>query len=230
MSASDHTRRFILLGSAGVLAGCSLPNLEEIVGPPPAPQLYVLRPTLPPVPAGAPVPWQLIVALPDAPGSLDTPRIALNPTPTTMDYYANAAWQDRVPVLLQSLLVQAFENTRRIPVVRDTVGLSANYILLTEIRDFQARYEGGAAPPPANAAQPAPVTPLPGSAQRVMVQLEAKLIAMPARRIVANLNSSADAMAASNSVESVVLAFNDAVGRAIGQIVTWTLQAPPPPA
>jgi cholesterol transport system auxiliary component len=226
----QQTRRVFLLGSAGLaLAGCSLPNLEEIVGPPDAPQLYVLRPALPQA-GGAQVAWQLVIALPDAPASLDTPRIALNPTPTTLDYYANAAWQDRVPILLQTLLVQAFENTRRIPVTRDTAGVAANYILMTDIRDFQARYEGGAAPPPANAEGSTLVTPIPGTTPRVMVQLEAKLVAMPGRRIVANLNSSADAPAQANSVEAVVLAFNDAVGRAIGQIVTWTLQAPPPPA
>jgi hypothetical protein len=101
---------------------------------------------------------------------------------------------------------------------------------MTDIRDFQARYEGGAGPPPANAEGPTLVTPIPGTAPRVMVQLEAKLVAMPGRRIVANLNSSADAPAQANSVEAVVLAFNDAVGRAIGQIVAWTLQAPAPPA
>ena len=232
MNPQFQTRRLFLVGTAGLtLTACSLPDLKDIVGPPPPLQLYVLRPALPQAGA-APVPWQLAVALPETTASLDTVRIAQNPTGSTMDYYANASWTDRVPVLMQARLIEAFENTRRVPVTRDTAGLAADYLLFTEIRDFQARYEGGGAPPAAAAADgvPAPITPAPGPPPRVIVQIEAKLMAVRGRRIAATLNASTQANAQANTVESVVVAFNDAVATALTQIVNWTLQQPAPPA
>ncbi len=45
------------------------------------------------------VPWRLAVATPDAPASLDTARSALTRSATTMDYFANAAWNDRIPLM-----------------------------------------------------------------------------------------------------------------------------------
>jgi cholesterol transport system auxiliary component len=82
------------------------------------------------------------VGAPDAPASLDTERIALSRTPNTMDYFANAAWSDRVPVLVQRLLIQTFDASNRIVAVdRDTTGLENDYVLQTEIRDFEARYD-----------------------------------------------------------------------------------------
>jgi len=58
-----------------------------------------------------------------------------------MDYYANSQWTDRVPLLLQSLLVEAFEKSGRIAAVgRETAGIRADYVLETEIRDFEAYY------------------------------------------------------------------------------------------
>ena len=56
----------------------------------------------------------MTVAEPEAAASLDTPRIALSRTATTMEYFANAAWNDRVPLLVQGLLIQALDNSGRI--------------------------------------------------------------------------------------------------------------------
>lgn len=208
------TRRQLLLGTAAfALAGCA--DLKGIVGPPPAPQLYVLRPPLPTAAAGAPLRWQLIVAIPEANASIDTSRIALHPTAGTIDYYANAAWADRAPLLLQSLLLEALENTRRISVARDTAGIVADYVLQTELREFQANYD---APP---------VAGQPGSAPHISVQIEAKLMALPDHRLIGALNVMQRADAQGNSMESIAAAFNQALGAAIAQIVDWTLRTPP---
>jgi cholesterol transport system auxiliary component len=190
---------------ASALAGCS-----SILPQPVAVQLYVLRPTIMP-PAGASVSWRLSVATPDAVASLDTTRIALMRSPTTMDYFAQSAWTDRVPLLVQRLLIQAFENSGRIVSVdRDTTGLEDDYLLETEIRDFQANYDSAMGAP------------------EIVVTLEAKLARMPERSIVASKNATARIMAAQNSVDSVVAAFNQATASALSQIVAWTLAAPAP--
>ena len=53
---------------------------------------------------------RLVVDIPIASESLDTDRIALIRDRTKFDYYANSLWTDRVPLLVQTLLVEAFEN------------------------------------------------------------------------------------------------------------------------
>lgn len=157
--------------------------------------------------------WRLAVAAPDAVASLDTARIALTRSSTTMDYFANAAWTDRVPLLFQRQLIQAFDASGRIlSVDRDTSGLEADYVLQTEIRDFQARYDE------------------PEGAPRIVINIQAKLARMPQREIAANLNATQETTASANDLDSIVVAFNQATGAAIAQIVAGTLAMPSPGA
>jgi cholesterol transport system auxiliary component len=206
-SNCQPARRQILLGTAGILlSGCA------ILSRPAPPQLYVLRPQVAP-PMGAPVRWRLAVAAPEASASLDTERIALTRSATTMDYFANAAWTDRMPLIVQRMLIQGFEGTGRIASVdRDTLGLENDFILQTEIRDFQARYDTPNGPPEVN------------------VGIQAKLERMPQHDLVASVYVTQQAMAAGNTIDNIVVAFNQATGAAISQIVGWTLNQPPPPA
>ena len=144
---------------------------------------------------------------------MDTERIALTRSATTMDYFANAAWTDRMPLIVQRMLIQGFEGTGRIASVdRDTLGLENDFILETEIRDFQARYDTPNGPPEVN------------------VGIQAKLERMPQHDLVASVYVTQQAMAAGNTIDNIVVAFNQATGAAISQIVGWTLNQPPPPA
>jgi cholesterol transport system auxiliary component len=201
------SRRALLLSAGGlVLAGCS------VLRGPPVPQLYVLRPQVP-ASMGPRVNWRLAIAAPDAAASLDTPRIALTRSATTMDYFANAAWTDRVPLLLLRQLVQAFDASDRIlSVDRDTSGLEADFVLQTELRNFEARYDTPAGPP------------------QIVVNIQAKLARMPQREIAQNLNATEQVSAAANELNSIVMAFNQATGAAIAQIVNGTLAMSSPGA
>jgi len=195
------SRRHAVIGAgAVVLSGCG-----TVLQGPPVPQLYVLRPQVPAT-MGPRVNWRLAVASPDAVASLDTPRIALMRSATTMDYFANAAWTDRVTLILQRQLIQAFDTSGRITSVdRDTSGLEADFVLQTEVRDFQARYD------------------TPDGAPQIVVSIQAKLARMPQREIAASVNATQQATAGANEINSIVVAFNQACGAAIGQIVTSTL-------
>jgi len=206
-SLHDFSRRQAIVGAAAFgLMGCS------VLRGPAIPQLYVLRPQVPAA-MGPRVGWRLAVATPDAVASLDTARIALTRSTTTMDYFANAAWTDRITLILQRQLIAAFDSTGRIlSVDRDTSGLEADYVLQTEVRDFQARYD---------AADGAP---------QVVVSIQAKVARMPQREIAANLNATQQMMAAANDIDSIVVAFNQATGAAIGQIVAGTLAMSAPGA
>src|SRR5689334_22189014 len=109
LSTAALSRRLLLQGAGAIgLAGCS-----NLIGPPPSPQIYVLRPVFRPMTLAANASWQLVIAVPTAPESLDTERIALERPPDALDYYANSQWADRVPLVLQSLLVEAFEESGR---------------------------------------------------------------------------------------------------------------------
>lgn len=202
-------RHVVLLAGAGLISGCSS---IQLLPPPMQPQLYVLRPQVVP-PMGVPVRWRLSVGAPDAPASLDTARIALSRSPNTMDYFANAAWNDRVPLLMQRLLIQTFDTSNRIIAVdRDTAGLETDYLLETEVRDFVARYA------------------TPEGAPEIVVSIQAKLARMPERNIVATLNATQLAQSGGNNLDSIVSAFNQAAAAVVTQIAAWTLNAPPPPA
>lgn len=202
-------RRYVILaGGAGLLSAC---GSLQLIPMPQTPQLYLLRPQIMP-PMGTPVSWRLAVGVPDAPASLDTTRIALSRSATTMDYYANAAWDDRLPLILQKLLIETFDASGRIVSVgRDTTGLETDYLLQAELRNFEAHYD------------------TPDGAPKIMVSIQAKLARMPQREIVATLNATQQAQASANNLDSVVLAFDQAAAPAIAQIAAWTLGAPNPP-
>ncbi len=201
-------RALIATGVASVaLSACS-----SLVGPPEPPPIYLLRPPLPPAGGGPRVGWQLSIVLPEAPDSLDTDRIALEQPGGTVDFYANAVWPDRLSLLVQSALIDAFGASNRITAVgRDTEGLKSDYLLETDIRDFEAVYE------------------VADTAPSVVVRIQAKLVLARTRAIVQALNARAEAQAAANDVPSVVAAMNQALGTTMSQIVGWALTAPMPP-
>ena len=197
--------RALVLSLALGLAGCS----AALTSTPPS--LYVLQPKTTYDTNLPTVGYQLVVTVPDAPQSLDSARIALARSPTTIDYFASSAWTDRAPVMIQDLLVESFENTRKIVSVgRDTSGLRADYVLLTDLRDFEARYYEGTDKPP-----------------QVRVRLTAKLIKMPEREIIGGLDAVKLADAGHNDIDSIVNAFGEATGNAMKMIVQWTLRTAP---
>ena len=63
------------------------------------------------------VDWQLIIETPVAAAGLNTSRIALQRSPVTLEYYANANWTDVAPLMVQTLLIESFENSGKIVAV-----------------------------------------------------------------------------------------------------------------
>ena len=180
-----------------------------MIGPGPAPNLYMLHPKFGPLDNLQPVNWSLSVAMPTTVDSLDTQRIALTRPPVAMDYFANAAWTDRVPVLVQGLIVEALEMSGRIQsVARESEGLNSDYVLQTEIRDFEAQYDQ------------------PSGVPTIFIRMEAKLLKFPERTIMANTDAVQRAPAGANNINSIVEAFNAAASAEFTQIARWALSAP----
>jgi cholesterol transport system auxiliary component len=156
-----------------------------------------------------PVFWQLAVEVPAAAASLNTGRIAIAMTPTSTDYYAKVAWTDRAPLMVQTRIVDSFENTRKIvAVARESIALRANYVLQPDLRNFEAMYYYGQPP-------------------IVKVRIIAKLVRMPDRQIIGVASFERCVRARADKVPKVVEAFDQALGSVIKRLVTWTLRTPP---
>jgi cholesterol transport system auxiliary component len=191
----------LMLPFALTLAGCELAVPGQ--GPPPA--LYRLTPKST-FSEGLPVvDWQLVLEAPVADAGLSTTRVALQMSPTQLEYYALASWTDRAPLMVQTLMVESFENSRYIVAVgRESVGLRADYILKSELREFQAEYFHGALP-------------------SVRVAINAKLVKLPRRTIIGSESFEAVAPAKADTLSDIIFAYDEALGSVLKDLVEWTL-------
>ena len=197
------TRRRLMAASCMMsLAGCSL------LPDPPAPQMYRLSPA-DLDPADAPVPrGSLAIGTPKALENLDSDRIALTRGSARFDYFADSTWTDRVPALLRTLLVEAFETDGRIgDVWTDPDAMTTGYLLETQVRAFTARYDDAAAHPPV-----------------VDVSFDMRLVRLPARQVAGHALITEHCTATRNKLSNVVRAFDVATGKALNRCVAWTLQ------
>lgn len=205
----ELSRRGLLAGLGGgalLLGGCEiLPKVSEPI------DIYTLTPKTSFGNGLQPVDWQLIVELPVAAAGLDTARIALQHTPYTLEYYARASWTDNAPAMVQTLIIESFESTGSILAVgREAIGLRPDFILKTDLREFQAIYY--------ESDTGAPI---------IVVRMNAKLVEMPERRIVDSTTIEERFPAASNSFKDIIEAFDEALGRVIKKIVVSTLTYQP---
>jgi cholesterol transport system auxiliary component len=194
-----------LLALASSLPGCGL--LPEVSKPV---ELYTLTPKTSFPETLESVNWQLVVELPVAATSLDTPRIALQRSPFTLEYYANVAWTDNAPLMVQTLMIESFEGSRAITSVgREGIGLRPDYVLKTDLREFEAIYEEGS---------PNPV---------VWVRINAKIVQMPDRRIISSATFERREGAVGTKLPDIIGAFDIALGSVLKKVVVFTLGAPP---
>ena len=192
---------------AGLLAfmfiGACSDALSGFAAPPP--ELYNLTPKSTFRSDLPKVDWQLVVNLPSAAGGLDEIRIALREHPTRLQYFAGVRWTDRAPAMVQSLLVESFENSARIVAVdKQAIGLRSDFDLRGELREFQVEYYGANAP-------------------LVRVRLNVKLVKHPRRIIIASRNFEATRSIEGKGMVAITEAFDDALGKVLKGVVEWTL-------
>lgn len=199
------TRRVLLVGAA---SGALLGACGSLLGPsnPPA-QIYVLAPDFRAASEGGKVPWGISISRPESSQTLNSERIAIR-RGETLDYFADAQWPDIAPAVLQSLLVEAFEKSGRIKEVgKDEEALRVDYVMESELRAFEARYDDSSGAP------------------TVVVDLMVKLLVARNRQVVALHDSRQESKAAANSVAATVAAFDTATALVLDDIVPWTFGA-----
>ena len=195
------TRRHLMLAGGATLAGCSvIPKVNEPI------PLYTLSAVSEFGQSLPKVDWQLVVGTPVASADLNSTRIALTRAPGVVEYFAKGAWADYAPILLQDKLIESFEASNAIVSIgRDAVGLKPDYVLQSDLRDFQAEYSG--------------------EIPTAHLRLAAKLVRMPDRRIVANILTEQKVAAAGNSLPQIVDAFDRAASQAFEEVVVGVLTA-----
>ncbi len=201
LPARRQVLKFILAAPLAGLAGCELP----VPGQGPPPKFFRLSPKSTFSDGLPTVDWQLVLEAPRANAGIDTTRIALQRARLQIEYYARAQWSDRAPQMIQTLMIESFENSGRIVAVgRDVVGLRADFVLKTDLREFQIEYFHGGPP-------------------RGHVAMAARLVQQPRRAIIGSQTFEARMPATEDSIPAVIEAFDLALGKVLRRLVEWTL-------
>jgi len=191
----------ITLGAlATLLAGCG-----SIGGPRTEVTVYSPATAVTVDPSWPEVDWSLSVGVQAANAMLDSPRIAVRPTANELQTYKGARWADNAPDLLQTALVEAFEDSGRIPSVMRVGGGSSrgDYGLFVEVRQLETVYEDG--------------TPA------AVIEVQARLVKLRGGGLVASQRFRHAVPGRTPEVDDMVAAFGDAMSALGTDLVTWTL-------
>ena len=144
---------------------------------------------------------QVVVSEPVATAPADSDRIVVRPGPESVATLKGAQWSERLPRLLQTRLVQSFENAHLLTSVgRPDAKITAQFSLNTEIRSFEMDVARGEA----------------------VVEISAKLVAESSGRIVAAQIFSARVPGSASDGPSAAAALDIALGQVMTQMVSWT--------
>ncbi len=194
--------RIACIAAAAALAAGCFGGMREQAPPP-----LIYRVETPALAAGTALPVDLkLVVSGTAPG-LDGVGIAGRWPGQRLDHLAGARWADRLPVLVESALVQAFQDSGRLRSVQGDLGrFRASHTLVAEVRRFEADYTAGG-PPVAQ------------------VSIAMTLGRATDRRVLAAFTVSASESAAENRQAAVVEALGAAFSRAANEAAARMFEA-----
>ncbi|WP_422062858.1 ABC-type transport auxiliary lipoprotein family protein [Shimia sp.] len=190
------------------ISGCSgLGTLSRATAPT---DLYTLTPKST-FSSGLPrISQQLLVSEPTASSAVNTDQVAVQPTPYQFEYLPRARWVDRAPVMLQTLLIESYENSGKVAAVgRSSVGLRPDYLIVSDLREFQARI---------------PKVETEEVALEVHVMLNMKIVDNFDDRIIGSKSFEEILYAPSDDMDDVVLVFDNALGKAMRKSVEWSVK------
>lgn len=181
------------------LSGCALANVASE----PAPQLFMLTAAHPNAAGAAVAPAaNLLVDDFSATAAIDVPRIAFQPNPNEIKYYAGARWSDRAPQMIQSLMVETLENSGRFAFVAARGSeIRGDYLLKGDIRQFAAEAKG--------------------EQTSVRVDFLVRLIRIDDRSILASRDFNVSVPVTGSGIASVVAAYDAALHQNLNEIMLW---------
>ncbi len=200
----NRSSRLMIIGASLALGACAALSGKHGSFVVYAPQLHMTAAK--DSAAEAKVDWQLLIDTPQASAAIDTTRIAIRTSPGVLEVYPDARWRDSAPLMLRSLLIEAFDQDGRIDGVSAVnSGLNGDYSLSMELRDFQIELVDGSA--------------------QAAIRFTAKLFDRRSNRIVGSQSFSEVAPAASSQVASAADAFTSAIDQLMPKVVAWTISA-----
>lgn len=150
--------------------------------------------------------WSLSVGVQAANQILDSARIGVRPTPERFQTYKGVSWADNAPDLVQTALVEGFEDSGKVAAVGRVAsgGARGDFALFVELRSFETIYRDGR--------------------PEAVIEAQAMLIKLRNGRGVAASKRFRTAVAGSTpDVDSMVAAFGQALSNVSTDIVGWTL-------
>jgi cholesterol transport system auxiliary component len=143
---------------------------------------------------------QLAVSEPVAMQTLNSQQIVVRDAAGAVSALPGAQWGDRLPALVQTRLIQSFENAGRLGQVgRPGDGTIAAFQLATELRQFQVR----------------------GATNDAVVEIAARVINAATGQVVASRIFSAQVPIGKITGPAAAVALDQALGDVLAQIVRW---------
>lgn len=154
---------------------------------------------------------QIVVEEPTATAAVDTNQIVVQPTPLQVQYLPGARWVDRAPLIVQALLIESFENSGKVAAVgRSSVALRADYLIFTDVREFQAYL---------------PSETSGSETLNVIVGLNIKVVAANDDLIIASRSFEKIVPSASDEAPDLAVAFDNALGSVMRNAVEWSIRS-----
>jgi cholesterol transport system auxiliary component len=149
----------------------------------------------------------LSIGRPDLAPGLDTERIAVLKG-RQLDYYRGAQWGGRATEIVQTLMVESFEDQQLFrSVTAEQSRVSSEYVLDVSVRDFQAEYASGNDVPTAH------------------VTIVGRLIRVADRQLVETFAATAESRASDNRMAAVAAAFETAAQKVVLELAQKTATA-----
>jgi cholesterol transport system auxiliary component len=148
---------------------------------------------------------QILVTEPTALKSLDSEQVVVRVSNSEIQYLGGSRWSDRLPRLVQSKLVESFENSGKLGGVgKPGEGLAIDFQVLTEIRSFEVQTQGE---------------------DIAVVEISAKLLNDRNGDVRAQKVFRASAPVSGSVNRAFIDALNRAFGTVSSEIVNWTLKS-----
>ena len=156
---------------------------------------------------------QLAIPNPTTVIALDTQRIIVQTADGEAPAFPDARWADNLPLLFQARFIQGFENAGYLKVGTDAGGLSADYQLLVDIRQFRIA-----------------TAPAPGAAA---IAFSAKILDADGEVVDARIFQATVPAPATDTAAAAAHALDAAFGKAATDMIVWalaTMQPVPEPS
>ena len=167
--------------------------------------IYSPDPRIPADPSWPEAAWQLSIDRPEAARIVDSPRIAVRPSPGELQVYTGAVWAKTPSEQLQDAVLRTLEDSQKIAAVaRQGSGIAADYKLEMDLRRYEADYAGGTVP-------------------AATIEVNAKLLRSIDQDVVASRTFLQAVPAAGTDTAQVAQAFGEALAAIGHDIAGWTL-------